>query len=928
MADLEKTVAIIFNAVDNTGGGLATVGSGIDKLSKSVGNIVGPFDALADKVKVIDTALVGLALALGGAALQQAGEFGAQIAEIGTVMGGTAEDLAAFKNDIEVYAAGSTQSLKSINSAIYEAISAGISYKDSIAFVAAAEKLAVAGNAELDVTLKALIGTMNAYGATSADVTKFSDIFFQTVKLGTTTLPELAAGLGQVTGLAASAGIPFTELSAAVAGLTAYGTLTPQALTGIKAAISNIIDPAEKAKEAAKALGIQFDANALQSKGFAGVLGEVYKATDGNVGKMALFFGSVEGLNAALKLGKDVTGTYAKSLQAMGDSAGSTQTAFEMMSGAMKFVIQNMENNLKLLLESIGEPLLDEFSGLSGAITAIFQNLKISVDKGNFAPLYEVIGTVSNDLSSFLVKVANALPEALSGLNFDKLVAGIQALAGGFGEMFDGLELDTAEGLKKTIQTVIDAIGNLLAQGGGIAKTWGTVIDEVILPAIKAFANLSTEMSKSSGQALGWADALKALSGVFGSIGTGLNSMGKGMESLADAWMLAIFSKMIPAAQAFGLAVTTKTGIVGIILVMGEVLGKVFGGAGPMEIAISKLSDLAFGSDETAKKIKELEDKAKGAGSEVKTLADGSAQAADGVAKTGEAAGAAAVKTGEYAAAQAYAAVKTEYLAAVSKGNKDEIKAAGEVMLEVAKDAGKLGDAQQIIAAATKQTGNAFGDAKDAAKGYTLEIKGNEITMIGTAKAHEDAKPKIKDFASAVDAAGAAAQGNTKDLAALTKTVGEFQVQMAKIAADLQGKIIEAQVGLDISEIEANAKIATAIIDSLSKNYAAASDLLGTLAGQIEGEFDTASELWKKGLADATAEQMAEMHEKEMALVDAQIDYLQKKTSMLSMGNPLVTINADGLEPEVTAFMSKILSKIQTQMALEGGDFLLGGCSL
>jgi superfamily II DNA or RNA helicase len=59
--------------------------------------------------------------------------------------------------------------LQDLSKAIYTAVSAGIDYKDALAFVSEAEKLSVAGKADLEATTKALVSTLNAYGASVAE---------------------------------------------------------------------------------------------------------------------------------------------------------------------------------------------------------------------------------------------------------------------------------------------------------------------------------------------------------------------------------------------------------------------------------------------------------------------------------------------------------------------------------------------------------------------------------------------------------------------------------------------------------------------------------------------------------------------------------------------------------------------------------------
>lgn len=75
--------------------------------------------------------------------------------------------------------------------------------------------------------------------------------FLVTQNLGKTTFGELAGSIGQVAPTANAAGVSIDDLLASVASLTANGIGTSEAMTGIKAALSNIIKPTSDASKMA-----------------------------------------------------------------------------------------------------------------------------------------------------------------------------------------------------------------------------------------------------------------------------------------------------------------------------------------------------------------------------------------------------------------------------------------------------------------------------------------------------------------------------------------------------------------------------------------------------------------------------------------------------------------------------------------------------
>ena len=59
-------------------------------------------------------------------------------------------------------------------------------------------------------------------------------------------------------------------------------------------------------------------------------------------------------------------------------------------------------------------------------------------------------------------------------------------------------------------------------------------------------------------------------------------------------------------------------------------------------------------------------------------------------------------------------------------------------------------------------------------------------------------------------------------------------------------------------------------------------------------------------------------------LIDSQISYFDAKSDALKQGLGEITITADGLEPELEAFMWQILERVQLRATSDQANFLLG----
>src|SRR5262249_45866453 len=82
---------------------------------------------------------------------------------------------------------------------------------------------AVAARTDAQTFGTAVAGVMNAFGQSVSDADHISDLFFQTVKAGVVTGPELAQSLGLVTASAKQAGVSMEDLFAAISAVTKQG---------------------------------------------------------------------------------------------------------------------------------------------------------------------------------------------------------------------------------------------------------------------------------------------------------------------------------------------------------------------------------------------------------------------------------------------------------------------------------------------------------------------------------------------------------------------------------------------------------------------------------------------------------------------------------------------------------------------------------
>ncbi len=912
MADLQKTVEIVFGGRNDLSQAVGEVERSLSRVSSASQ----PFADMADNVLKAEAAVVGLGLAVAGLSIARAGEFADGFAEITTLIDGNVDSLGGYRQEILDYATDSTQSLSQINGAVYAAISAGADYADSLDVVSSAERLAVAGKGELDSTLVALVSTLNAYGASTAEAGDYADIFFTTVKQGQTTIPELSQSLAQVTSIAASAGLPFDQLSAAIAALTATGMPTSQAITSIKAALTNIIKPSSEARDAASDLGIEFGTTALKTQGLGGFMQSLQQATGGNVDTMGRLFGSSEALAGVLTLAADSSGRFAGSLDAMENRAGATAEAYDKMADNFGLTNQRLINNLDVVLVGTGTRLLDEYGEVIAGLIANLQGIGTAIDAGSLDGLVGIFESAMTDIAKLLEGVAKVLPQALAGIDWAPLAASFDNLQGSVGDLFatlfDGADLTTADGLKDALQTITDLIAGLTNVSAGVVDGLKPLF-VVLRELAEGFKDADSKSQEFIGNILGLGKSVNVIAGSL----EGITSAAGGA---ANALMLIGGSSVINAIRGL----ITSLGIGGL----GGALSGLVSGTGNLLAAL-------------------------GAGGLGATLATAGAA----VAGVGVAIGATALSFESMVEAQTEAfeaekraetsaillAQKYETIAektgVVITSTKDLRDALEDGRLKVSHFSGELVNAAQYseeFEQNVSQMAAASWKFEDTFDGMNQALREMGIELEGTGEKVQQTEQYFDNFGNALegfDTSGTrgtfsvvsdGAREVTDELDKAAAASEKFKTEMEKLSSDERIRAMELAVDFNIAALEADSKQAIAIIDGIGTAIESTGETLVGLGGLL-GEASNFSDKWL--IEDAFEQEMElrrEAIDMQKEMTTAQAEYLREKTRLLASGDGLVTIDSNGLEPALEMIMWEIIKKVQIKVNEESSALLLG----
>lgn len=343
---------------------------GIDDAGNRVKGVLGGMKEHSVAIGTAFTAMGGAITGALGLCVNSAMQFQKGMAEIASL---GVKDLAGIEESIKSVATAYGLDLKDSINAAYQAISSGVPEDNLASFMEQAAKAATAGMTDLSTAIEHGSAMVNVFGG---DVEQYFDQAFVAVKDGVLRFEDLNATMGRIAPTFKAAGLASQEMYASVAALTTQGVKAEEAVTGMKAVLTNIIKPTSDAEKAAEELGIEFSASALKAKGLQGFLDDVSKAAGGNVETMSKMFGSVEALNSVMALTGE--GGAAKFDMVLKDMAGDGHACAE----AFDLIVQNdptrafsiLSAEVKVLSVEFGKALLPVLKDILDQVKPIIEN--------------------------------------------------------------------------------------------------------------------------------------------------------------------------------------------------------------------------------------------------------------------------------------------------------------------------------------------------------------------------------------------------------------------------------------------------------------------------------------------------------------------------------------------------------------------------
>jgi len=343
-------------------------------------------------------------------------DFEKQLGKIQTLVPENIAQVQGYRKELLDMSQRTGKGLGELADATYEVGSAFGVTADTIAITEMAAKAATAAGAETKDAVNLMSAVTLAYGDSTAKANaRVGDMAALAANLGKTSLPEMAAGIGQVTGASVQLGVSQQEMFAIIGTAAGVTGPTAQMMTQLKSTMENLTKPTKELQKVYKQLGITAIEQEVAQNGLVPTLEKIIKTTKGSSAAQGKLFSSQDALNLILPITTKLSGRYADTLKAMGKAEGSAALAYDASTqglAANAHAAELAEAKFAALKVTMGQALAPaylELIGLAGDLAEEMFGLD-DAQSDSLDTLKETIGEMRSFAATIIqiIKIAFA----------------------------------------------------------------------------------------------------------------------------------------------------------------------------------------------------------------------------------------------------------------------------------------------------------------------------------------------------------------------------------------------------------------------------------------------------------------------------------------------------------------------------------------
>lgn len=394
--------------------------------------------------------------------------FGAAMRVANTMAGKNAEGFAKLKNQVAELAKNVPVARDELANGLYQVVSNSVPENNWLNFLNKSAKASVGGVADLGEVVKVTSTVIKNYGLAWDSAESVQDKIQLTAKNGVTSFEQLAQALPRVTANASTLGVSIDELLASFATLTGVSGNTNEVATQMAAIFTALVKPSSEATEMAEKMGIEFNAASIKAAGgLRNFLTQLdasvkeYAAANGVLEQevYAKLFGSAESLRALTPLTNQLAEKFSENVDAMANSAGTINAAYNEMSSTGSATTQMLKNQL-------------------GAITDVVAGFV-----GSAMPFVSFIAN-----TGVMVMSITSLVKTIKALNIQQGILTLRSKAGGAAMLLFGLNASRSAAFTRVFSAALKS-GAYSATAFKIALK-GLMVTTVVGAAIVAVTSV------------------------------------------------------------------------------------------------------------------------------------------------------------------------------------------------------------------------------------------------------------------------------------------------------------------------------------------------------------------------------------------------------------------------------------------------------
>ena len=499
-------------------------------------------------------------------AIEIGSEYETAFAKVQTIMDKTQTSSEEMSSAIKALSNETGIAAAELSGSVYDAISATGDTANAVSLVGDASKLATAGFAESGDALSVLTTIMNAYGLSADEARNISDSLIMTQNRGVTTVGALAGSMGNAIATASAYSVDLNNLEASYISLTKAGISTEESTTYLSSMLKELGSANTKVAKIIKSeTGKSFGQMMSDGASLADVFDILVKSVNGDSEALINLWSSAEAGKAANAIASQGIDYFRESLDALKNSTGTTESAYETMASTFEFQSKLIKTNW----DNLGISIFDSLSGPMARVLKIVNGAMPAV-QGAISTAAANIGTmIANGLDYAIPKLTAFKDRAVQIFNdirptLERIGAAGQAaftfLADAAGTAMRGIGevISSHSGLFDKLGQIAQNVGGIIADIGERLKpviSWAAStalpqIADAVLTVVEKLADLALMISENKALVVALVAAFAGFKGI-----TALSDFGNKIttaKGVLEAFQRVTHGTSLAAAAASG----------------------------------------------------------------------------------------------------------------------------------------------------------------------------------------------------------------------------------------------------------------------------------------------------------------------------------------------------------------------------------------